>query len=63
MYAYDAYNRLTTITLSPSTVLRTYYYDYSPPGATFSQNALGRLTAVQYPPLAQRIQRRAATHL
>jgi YD repeat-containing protein len=30
MYAYDGCNRLTTVTLSPSTVLRTYYYDTNP---------------------------------
>ena len=52
-YAYDSYNRLTTVTLSPSTVLRTYYYDTMPtsmdPNQTFLQYGAGRLTAVQYP--------------
>ena len=50
MYAYDAYNRLQTVTLSPSTVLRTYYYDNNTLDSTgFSQNIAGRLAAVQYP--------------
>jgi len=49
LYAYDGYNRLTTVTLSPSTLLRTYYYDTNPLDTTgFSQNILGRLAAVQY---------------
>ena len=52
-YQYDTYNRLKSVTLAsaPSSVLRTYYYDTNPLDSTgtFSQNALGRLTAVQYP--------------
>jgi len=55
-YAYDTYNRLTSVTLGASQVLRTYYYDTLPsaldPTGTFAQNALGRLTAVQYPGVA-----------
>jgi RHS repeat-associated protein len=49
-YAYDGYSRLTSVS-SGSTVLRTYYYDINPLQSGFSQNALGRLTAVQYPTL------------
>jgi RHS repeat-associated protein len=50
-YAYDGYNRLTSVTLGASQVLRTYYYDTNPLDSTgmFSQNPLGRLTAVKYP--------------
>ena len=48
LYAYDPYNRLTTVTLSPSTVLRSYTYDAAPSGFT-SNFPLGRLTAVTYP--------------
>jgi len=49
-YAYDTYNRLTSVSAG-STVLRTYYYDTNPLQSGFSQNPLGRLTAVQYPAL------------
>jgi len=49
-YQYDSYNRLSTVTWANnplgSQVLRTYTYDTDSTG--FSQNALGRLTAVQY---------------
>jgi RHS repeat-associated protein len=52
-YQYDAYNRLTSVTWANNPrgtdVLRTYYYDTNPLQSGFSQNALGRLTAVQYP--------------
>ncbi len=48
IYAYDGYNRLTSVTLSPSTVLRSYTYDAPLYGFT-SQYPLGRLTAVTYP--------------
>jgi RHS repeat-associated protein len=57
-YAYDGYNRLSSVTWANAPggaqVLRTYYYDNNPLDSTgtFSQNALGRLTAVQYPSLA-----------
>jgi RHS repeat-associated protein len=61
-YAYDSYNRLTSVTWanSPSgaQLLRTYYYDTNPLDSTgtFSQYALGRLTAVQYPQFAPSVQ-------
>jgi YD repeat-containing protein len=64
-YAYDGYNRLTSVSLippytcppppqscnpPPPQVLRTYYYDTNPLDSTgFSQNIAGRLAAVQYP--------------
>src|SRR5579862_8477835 len=48
IYAYDTYNRLTSVTLSHSTVLRTYTYDAPLYGFT-SAYPLGRLTAVTYP--------------
>ena len=54
-YQYDTYNRLKSVTWANAPggaqLLRTYYYDTNPldPTGMFSQNALGRLTAVQYP--------------
>ena len=52
-YGYDNYNRLTSVTLTLNniqTTLRTYSYDTDPPGfSPFSNYALGRLTAIQYP--------------
>ncbi len=57
-YQYDTYNRLTSVTWANnplgSQVLRTYYYDTNPLNTTFSQNPLGRLTAVQYAGLTSR---------
>jgi RHS repeat-associated protein len=61
-YAYDGYNRLTSVTWTNAPggaqVLRTYYYDTNPldPTGMFSQYALGRLTAVQYPQFATNVQ-------
>jgi YD repeat-containing protein len=58
-YQYDTYNRLTSVTwanaVGGAKVLRTYYYDTNPLDSTgtFSQYAAGRLTAVQYPNVAQ----------
>jgi RHS repeat-associated protein len=50
-YAYDYYNRLTSVSGPGAQVLRTYYYDTNPLDNTgFSQNTQGRLAAVQYPP-------------
>jgi RHS repeat-associated protein len=64
-YAYDGYNRLTSVSVvppytcppppqscnpPPAQVLRTYYYDTNPLDSTgFSKNIAGRLAAVQYP--------------
>jgi hypothetical protein len=54
-YLYDTYNRLSSINWSSTpngtqTVLRTLYYDTNPLDTTgFTQNAAGRLAAVQYP--------------
>ena len=51
-YQYDIYNRLYTVTLGASQVLRTYIYDVTPvnaPNGFVSQYALGRLTGVVYP--------------
>jgi YD repeat-containing protein len=49
-YAYDTYNRLTTISVN-STLLRTFIYDTNTLDNTgFSQNTLGRLAAVEYIP-------------
>jgi YD repeat-containing protein len=57
-YQYDSYGRRTSVTWANapggSKVLRTYSFDTNPVDATFSQNALGRLTAVQYATLAGR---------
>jgi RHS repeat-associated protein len=51
-YMYDSYNRLTSVTASGqfigNNVVRTYSYDTNTLNPTFSQNSLGRLTAVQY---------------
>ncbi len=55
-YAYDAYNRLTSISVN-STLLRTFIYGTNSLDNTgFSQNTIGRLAAVQYPANAQGIQ-------
>jgi len=48
-YGYDAYKRLTSITVDGN-LLRTYYYDANPLDSTFSGNTLGRLTAVLHAP-------------
>jgi YD repeat-containing protein len=55
-YAYDTYNRLTTIKVN-GTLLRTFIYDTNTLDNTgFSQNTLGRLAAVQYPANSANIQ-------
>jgi RHS repeat-associated protein len=50
-YSYDSYKRVTQINLG-QTVIRQFYYDTNPldSAGTFSQYALGRLTAVQNAP-------------
>ncbi len=60
-YWYDTYNRLTSVywynAPGGAQLLRTHYYDTNPLDSTgFSQNALGRLTAVQYPAFATNVQ-------
>ena len=47
-YTYDSMGRLTQLSLTGTGVLRTYYYDTNPFDSTYSTNANGRLTAVQY---------------
>ena len=46
-YTYDAFQRVTQIT-RPSGQNVVFYYDTNPFSSTYSQNALGRLAAVQY---------------
>jgi RHS repeat-associated protein len=61
-YWYDTYNRLIRVywwnAPGGAQLLRSYYYDTNPLDSTgtFSQNALGRLTAVQYPQTAAGVQ-------
>src|SRR6202023_1773971 len=52
-YTYDSYKRVTQINLGQG-VIRQFYYDTNPLDGTgtFSQYALGRLTAVQNAPTA-----------
>ena len=51
-YAYDGYNRLTSVSVSGSAI-RTYSYDTMPssmdPTGQFLKYGSGRLTAIQYP--------------
>jgi YD repeat-containing protein len=49
-YVYDAYGRLSTVSLagSPDTLLRTYAYDTNSVNKNYSQYAWGRLTTVTY---------------
>jgi RHS repeat-associated protein len=46
-YTYDSFQRVTKIT-RPSGQNVVFYYDTNPFSSTYSQNALGRLAAVQY---------------
>ena len=56
VYTYDSYARLTEVQNHPNgtnnpedtTQRETYYYDSNPFNSTYSNYALGRLTAVQY---------------
>jgi YD repeat-containing protein len=60
-YAYDNYNRLTSVS-SGGSALRTYYYDTNPLDTTgFSKNIAERLAAVKYPatPTGQAVQMQA----
>src|ERR1039457_579060 len=47
-YTYDALGRVQQVSQAGTGALRTYYYDSNPFIPGYSQNAAGRLTAIQY---------------